>query len=126
MLWNLSLTEKYENFFEFSLESMNGKEHVIMSTNAEELRNDIKKVTMENIRFFDNIYSNPLELNLRNIFPISYLEIKDIYKKLGNYSDCFEICLDCLICKCCDQKFTDYRSCVHHINRKRKKSKNVS
>lgn len=122
MLWNLSLIEKDENFYEFCLKSKNGKQYYIKSKNAEELRNGIKKVTMEKIKFFNNIYSNPLELNLRNIFPISYLEIKDIHIKLGFYSDFFEIYLDCLVCKICSEKFTDYRSCIYHIERKRKRN----
>jgi hypothetical protein len=122
MLWNLSFIEKDDQLYEFCLKSKNGKCHYIKSSTPEELRKGIKNFTMDEIEFFENIYSNPLELNLRNVFSISYFEIKDIYNKLGYYADFFEICLDCLVCKLCDEKFTDYRSCVYHIERKKNKA----
>ena len=120
MLWKLSLVEEYENIFEFCLQSINGNKYSIKSKTPEELRTKIKEYTMGNIKFLENVYPNPLELNLKDIFPISYHDIKDIYKKLGIYAEKFEISEDSLICKCCEQNFTDYRSCMHHINRKGK------
>ena len=118
MQWNLTLNEKYDHCIEFTLKSRNSKKHIIVAKTPEELRRRIKEITMDEIKFHDQIYSSPLDLNLGDVFPISYLEIKDIYKKLDTYSGYFQISENSLLCSCCGKGFTDYRSCVHHINRK--------